>query len=114
MPDTQATWFAQLMAPAPGEAGENDEGADASSHVADGCMVKRVDTERIVRALAPGTRISPAAIHALAAVADYAVRKALNVRTKKIASLNLTSVPAALRPETSAPRKPKSRSRTRA
>lgn len=97
MADTQAAWFAQLMAPG----GENEvvEDGGALHHaVADACIVKRADTERIVRELATGTRISPAAITTLAAVADYVVRKALNVRTKKIAALNMGAVPEPLRP----------------
>ncbi len=95
--DVQGAWFARLMAVNEEGEAEPDE---AHMAVVDACMVKKAQVDRMVRALAPqGTRISAAAVHMLAGVADFYVRKALSVRAKKITQLNVAALPPPLRPE---------------
>lgn len=95
----QATWFARLMA-VDQEPDAHDEEADAADDtLATGCLLKRAQVDKVVRALAtPNTRISGAAVQMLAAVGDYFLRRALAVRTKKITALQVSALPVSLRP----------------
>ena len=99
--DVQAEWFERLMANTPSdERSEEDE--QTANALADACTVKRSQAEKVMReCLPPGTRISPGAVTAVASVADYMLRRALSVSTKKVETLNVMVLPPVLRPPSS-------------
>ena len=101
--DVQAEWFERLMANTPsGERSDEEEDDQTANALADACTIKRSQAEKVMRdCLPPGTRISPGAVTAAASVADYMLRRALSVRTKKVERLNVMILPPVLRPPSS-------------